>query len=127
MPYITLANGTVVYQPWSCYLGNGLSNISGYNCYVTGTNISSSHAPLTALVYDYNQALPWFWFIIPLLLYVYLLAIYSDSPSRGKFTMVAALVLIISVFLAAGGYSTDAIINIAVFLAALFLAPIFKL
>ena len=73
-----------------------------------------------------NTSLPWFWPLLPFVLYIYMFVVYSDSPSGGKFMMISAIVFVISIFMAFGGYLSDAVINLMIFILAFILSTQFK-
>ena len=89
-------------------------------------NITNSTSPIGAIGNVVNSQLPWFWPLFTFLLYIYLYILYSDSPSGGKLYGIAALVLIISVFLALGGNIADGVINFIIFGVTFFVANQFK-
>ena len=103
------------------------SNGTYYNWTTLLPNMTNSTNPIGTLATAPAKALPWFWPIIPFLLYIYLLSLFGDSPSNGKFIGITALVLVISVFLAASGYTSSAALNIVLFLLAWVSAWIFKI
>ena len=115
-------NGTVVTTTnWWC----------GWDCYLNGTlggteNISNSTSPVGAVSGDIKAALPWFWPVIPFMLYIGMMFWYADSPQRGKLVMISALVLVISFFMVFGGFISDAIFNFFVFAVAFILTRLFK-
>jgi hypothetical protein len=120
MPFV---NGTFV--PWGCYLGLN-ETINGNNtCYlINGTvkNITNIGQIPTSI----SSALPWFWPIIPFGLYLYLIIIFNESPTKGKFLGIAALVMVISIFMATGQLIQDAVLNIIIFMLAAIGYYVFK-
>lgn len=89
-------------------------------------NITNSTSPLGAANHLIGQTLPWFWPFFPFFLYMYLMILYQDSPSRGKILGIATLVFVISIFMFFGGYLLDSIINFIIFSLAVFFAPQLK-
>lgn len=101
------------------------------NCYWENSsqifqNVTNSVSPIGAISNTINTGLPWFWPAFPFILYLYLFIIYSDSPSGGKLYMIAALVFVISIFMAFGGLILDALINLVIFIIAFILSNQFK-
>jgi hypothetical protein len=60
------------------------------------------------------------------MLYIILTIMYQDSPGNGKFMMIAAIVLVISLFEATFGLVGNAIINVIIFIGAFFITGLFR-
>lgn len=92
----------------------------------TFANITSSTNPFAAVQATFAKQLPFFWPILPFVLYLWLFIIFSDSPGKGKTYMITGLVLVISIFLAISGSITDAAINFIIFGASFWLSGLFS-
>lgn len=89
-------------------------------------NITASTSPIAALNNVINNQLPWFWPAFPFVLYIWMLSLYSDSPTGGKLFMITGIVFVICAFMAIGGYLIDAIINFLIFIVAFVFSGLFK-
>lgn len=112
-----VSSGTCTYTNPNCYWEN--SSQIFYN-------ITNSTSPIAAVQSTINTGLPWFWPLFPFILYLYLFVAFQDSPSGGKLYMIAALVFVISIFMALGGLLIDAVINFGIFAITFFLSGQFK-
>jgi len=109
---------------WYTYPNNGVQ--VWQNASQIFQNITNSTSPVGAINQAVNTAIPWFWPLFPFALYLYLLSVYSDSPSGGKLYMISALVLVVSAFMALGGYLLDGVINVVIFLGSFWLSRMFR-
>ena len=133
MIFLLLIHVLLQYYPANYLLPNG-TNVGGqwcgWTCYETGVlggvNVSNSVSPIAAVTTDINNALPWYWPIIPFIIYILMMVWYDDSPQRGKLYMIAAIVFVISIFMVFGGYLPDAIFNFFVFIIAFITTRLFK-
>lgn len=104
--------------------------INGIQVWVNSTklfqNITNSTSPVQALQSTIGKTLPWFWPLLPFILYLWMFSVFSDSPGKGKIYMIAAIVFVISAFMAIGGLIGDAIINFLIFITAFWLSNLFK-
>lgn len=89
-------------------------------------NITNSTNPIGALTSSVSNQLPWFWPMVPFMLYIILIVQFSASPGRFKLAAIAALVMVISIFMGASGMIGNAIINVVVFIFAYFVSFLFK-
>jgi hypothetical protein len=89
-------------------------------------NITNSTNPIGALTTSVGSQLPWFWPMIPFMLYIILIIQFNSSPGRFKLAAIAALVMVISIFMGASGMILNAIINIVIFIFAYFISFLFK-
>lgn len=115
--------GTNGVSSFTCTYTN--PNCVWQNATQTFVNITNSTSPIGAIQATIGKQLPFFWPLFPFVLYLWLFVIYSDSPGKGKTYMITALVFVISVFLAIGGYITDAVINFIIFALAFWLSGLF--
>lgn len=87
---------------------------------------NNSTDAVTATVGTTFHVLP----IIPLFflgaLYVFLWVKFAEAPARFKIAAIASLVLVISIFFAAAGFTADAVFNFIVFGLAFLLSYLFK-
>jgi hypothetical protein len=111
MPYIY--NITCACEKWS-----------NWTSYVI--NITNSTSPTGAIATGLQNALPWFWPVIPFILYMAMLSWYSDSPQRGKLVAIAAVILVISGYMVYGGLLKDGIFNFFIFAVALVMSALIK-
>lgn len=89
------------------------------------TQITNSSDPVSSTFGIGVHAIP---ILMPCLagaLYVFLWVRFGSAPTKFKFIGISALMLVISVIMAASGFTADALINFAVFGAAYFLSFLF--
>lgn len=89
------------------------------------TNATRASDPVSATFGVGLHAIP---VLLPIFLgamYVILWIRFGKAPTRFKFIGISALVLVISVVMAAGGLTGDAVLNLGVFAAAYFLSFLF--
>lgn len=89
-------------------------------------HITNTTDPVTAIVNTVSNQLPWFWPVVPFILYMYLVIVYNNAPQRWKFVGISALVLVITAFMALAFNNVDAIANVIIFGVALLLSNMFK-
>lgn len=116
--------GTNGVSTFSCSYTN--PNCVWQNSTSTFSNITNSTSPFGVIQHIFGAQLPFFWPALPFMLYLWLFIIFSDSPGKAKIYMIAGLVFVISVFLAAGGYISDAVINFIIFVLAFWLSGLFS-
>lgn len=112
-------------MPWETY-PNGTQYWKNWTSYIVQNNVTNTTSPMQAINNVVAQALPWYWPLVPFVLYVALMIWFNDTPGRGKMYGIAAIVLVISAFLAWGGYIGDCVINVVIFLVAWVLARMLK-
>jgi hypothetical protein len=115
---------TICPPPGTPFYPNG--TYGGWLCQVNNLTNSNTSDPVSGTVGITFHILP----IIPVIflgaLYLFLWVKFADSPSRFKTVSITALVLIISIIMAATGFVADAVLNVLAFGAAFFLSFIFR-
>lgn len=94
----------------------------------TVQNVSNSTSPTSAIIGSTlnNPNLPPILLILTFSLYLVLMIMFSQSPGRGKFVGICAIVLVISLFESVFGLISTAVLNIIVFVVAFLLSGLFR-
>jgi hypothetical protein len=89
-------------------------------------SINNSTDPVSGTVGVAFHAIPILAPIFCCMLYVYLWILFQKSPSRFKLVGISAIVMVVSIILAAGGFPVSAVMNFVVFALSYFLSFLFR-
>ena len=109
------------------YVWNATCNCTKWVNWLTSwVNATTQTDPISSSIASFNSGLPLAFNFVCLLMYLGLFYLFADSPSKWKFAGIAALMMVISLFMAIFNLIQNAIVNIAVFAIALIVSGFFK-